>query len=96
METFLKFYMMGFDMGFFPSQRGEVSGAVVAGEGYVPGDKGTLVYLNGGDDLNTVLSKVETAGGKVAVPKTKITDEYGYFAIFIDTEGNKVGLHSSK
>jgi len=81
--------MMGFDMGFF-------SGAVVAGDGYVPNDKGTVVYLNGGDDLNTVLSKVEKAGGKVAVPKTKITDEYGFFALFIDTEGNKVGLHSSK
>lgn len=88
--------MMGFDMGFFPMQQGEVSGAVVAGDGYVPNDKGTVVYLNGGEDLNTVLSKVEKAGGKVAVPKTKITDEYGFFALFIDTEGNKVGLHSSK
>ena len=88
--------MLGYDMGFFPSEQGEVAGAVVTADGYVPNDKGTVVYLNGGNDLNTVLSKVEKAGGKVAVPKTKITDEYGYFAIFIDTEGNKVGLHSSK
>jgi predicted enzyme related to lactoylglutathione lyase len=94
--TMEKTNMMGFDMGFFPGQQGEVSGAVVAGEGYVPGDKGTLVYLNGGDDLNNVLSKVESAGGKVAVPKTKITDEIGYFAIFMDPEGNKVALHSQK
>ena len=36
------------------------------------------------------------AGGKVAVPKTKISDEHGFFAIFIDSEGNKVGLHSMK
>lgn len=107
-ERALKFYstilgvsiektnMMGFDMGFFPGQMGEVTGAVVTGDGYTPSDKGALVYLNGGDDLNTVLSKVDTAGGKVAVPKTKINDDIGYFAIFMDTEGNRVALHSSK
>jgi predicted enzyme related to lactoylglutathione lyase len=94
--TMEKTNMMGFDMGFFPGQQGDVSGAVVCGEGYVPSDKGMLVYLNGGDDLNNVLSKVEAAGGKVAVPKTKITDEIGYFAIFMDTEGNKAALHSQK
>jgi len=86
--------MQNYDMGFFPGERGFVSGAVVHGDGYVPSDKGSLVYLNGGDDLGGVLSKVEKAGGKVVVPKTKITDEYGFFALFLDTEGNKVGLHS--
>ena len=107
-ERALKFYstilgvsmektnMMGFDMGFFPGEMGEVTGAVVKGEGYVPSDKGALVYLNGGDDLNTVLSKIETAGGKVAVPKTRINDDIVYFAILMDTEGNKVALHSPK
>lgn len=86
--------MMSFDMGFFPYQAESVSGAVVAGEGCIPGDKGTLIYLNGGEDLNTALSKVEKAGGKVLVPKTQISEEIGYFAIFMDTEGNRVGLHS--
>ena len=88
--------MGGTDMGFFPGEPGSVSGAVVHGEGYDPCDKGTLVYLNGGDDLNNVLSKIEAAGGKVILSKTQITPEYGFFALFLDTEGNKMALHSMK
>ncbi len=86
--------MMGNQMAFFPYADGSVSGAVVAGEGYVPSADGSLIFLNGGDNLDTPLSRVESAGGKVLMPKTKITDEIGYFAIFMDTEGNKVAFHS--
>jgi predicted enzyme related to lactoylglutathione lyase len=86
--------MPGGQMGFLPSEDG-VGGAIIKGEGYVPSQQGTLVYLNGGDDLNTVLNKVEGAGGKVLSPKTDI-GEYGFIAFFTDTEGNKVGLHSMK
>src|SRR5438105_3333918 len=90
-----KMKMGDYEMGFFPAKDG-VAGAIVKGNGYTPSMEGTLVYLNGGDDLNNVLNKIETAGGKVAVPKTEITPEYGYFARFTDTEGNMVALHSMK
>ena len=84
-------------MGFLPVQStGDLTGAIVCGEGYVPTEKGVLIYLNGGDDLNIVLSRVEKAGGKVVVPKTLINQDIGYFATFLDTEGNKIALHSSK
>ncbi|MCX6152279.1 MAG: VOC family protein [Ignavibacteriales bacterium] len=86
--------MMGFQMGFFKCDKEAVGGAIVKGEGYKPSTEGTVVYLNGGDDLTTVLSKVEAAGGKVVLPKTLITAEIGYWAFFIDVEGNKIGLHS--
>lgn len=86
---------MGSEMAFFPSEDG-VGGAVVSGDGYEPNDKGSLVYLNGGEDLSDALSRVEKAGGKVIVPKTQISPEIGHFALFIDTEGNKVALHSPK
>lgn len=93
----LKTEKMGdYDMAFFSNDSEGVSGAVVYGEGFEPSDKGTLVYFNGGDDLSRMLSKVEPAGGKVVVPKTLITKDIGYFAVFIDTEGNKVALHSQK
>lgn len=83
-------------MGFFQADttKGGIGGAIVKGDGYVPCADGAQVYLNGGKDLATVLARVESAGGKVLVPKTKITDEIGYFAVFTDTEGNKVSLHS--
>lgn len=82
----------GFPMAMFPSEDG-IGGAIVQGEGYIPSQEGTIVYLNGGEDLNNALNKVEAAGGKVVVPKSDI-GENGFFAFFIDSEGNKVGLHS--
>jgi uncharacterized protein len=81
-------------MGFFSAEG--VGGAIVKDENARPCQNGTLVYLNGGDDLQNVLDKVEEAGGKIAAQKTQITPDYGFYGIIIDTEGNKVGLHSMK
>jgi len=80
-------------MAFFPVTKG-IGGSVVAGQGYVPSDCGPLIYLNGGKDLNNVLNKVEDAGGRIVMPKTLISKEMGYFAIFIDSQGNKLALYS--
>ncbi len=55
---------------------------------------GPLIYLNGNPDVQNVLDKVEAAGGKIMVPKTEISPEYGYMALIIDTEGNRIGLHN--
>jgi predicted enzyme related to lactoylglutathione lyase len=83
----------GLAMGFFPAESG-IGGAIVTGPGCVPSEIGPLVYLNGGEDLNTVLSKVNEAGGRVLREKTFISDTAGYFALFIDSEGNRLALHS--
>ena len=88
--------MGGAMMGFFPMEGEGVSGAIVKGEGYEPTDKGTLVYFNCEDNLQPVQDKIETAGGKVIVPKTLIMEDIGYFCLFFDTEGNKVALWSKK
>lgn len=81
-------------MGFFPGEG--VSGAIVKAEGYVPSKDGALIYLSGGEDLSGVMNKIDKAGGKVLQPKKMVTEEIGYIAIFLDTEGNKVALHSPK
>lgn len=86
--------MFGSKMGFFPSDGQNVSGAIVQGEDYNPSSNGIVAYLNGGNDLNRVLNKVEEHNGKVMLAKTQISPEMGYFAMFIDTEGNKMALHS--
>ncbi len=88
--------MGGMRMGMLPAPNGGVGGAVVHGPGYVPTENGTLVYLNGGKDLNGLLNRVEGAGGRVLMQKTLITPDIGYFALFVDSEGNKVALHSRK
>jgi predicted enzyme related to lactoylglutathione lyase len=84
-------------MWAFPSdwRKGEVGGALVCGEGAVPSATGTMVFLNGNPDLQTILDRVEGAGGKILAPKTEIgMENAGFFAVISDTEGNTVGLHS--
>jgi hypothetical protein len=82
--------------GMLPSDmQNGVGGGLAQGEGFEPSDKGTVVYLNGGDDLSVSLSRVEQAGGKIILPKTSI-GENGFMAHFLDTEGNRVALHSMK
>ena len=81
-------------MGFFSHEQGQVGGAVVSGEAYAPSIDGSKVYLNGGSDLSTVLARVEAAGGTTVTGKTEISPEIGFFAIFDDTEGNRIYLHS--
>ena len=56
--------------------------------------EGPMIYLNGNPDVNIVLGKVEKAGGKILTPKTEISPEYGFMAVFQDTEGNRIALHS--
>lgn len=80
-------------MAFFPTTNG-IGGAIIAGPGSVPSDTGPLIYLNGGNDLSEVLDKVEDAGGRIVMPKTLINEDSGYFAIFIDSQGNKLALYS--
>lgn len=86
--------VMGMEMGFLHNGQDGVGGALVKADGYKPSVDGALVYLNGGTDLTGPLARVEKAGGKVVLPKTKISDEIGYMAIFMDSEGNKLALHS--
>ena len=82
-------------MGFFSDNAEEgVSGALVKHEWYVPSDRGVMIYLNGGDDLQPMLAKVEAAGGKILMPKTAISSEIGFMAAFLDTEGNRISLYS--
>jgi uncharacterized protein len=73
-----------------------VGGAVVDSGGFHKPSvtDGPLIYLNGNPDVQKVMDKVEAAGGKIMVPKTEISPEYGYMAVFIDSEGNRIGLHS--
>lgn len=83
-------------MGFllYDQENDGVGGAIVQGEGCIPSETGTKVYLNGGSDLTIVLNKIEAAGGKIVLPKTEIGSDFGFFALFMDSEGNQLGLHS--
>ena len=72
-------------------------GAIVEGKGYLPSEKGRVVYMDRNEDLDVPLAKVEAAGGKIIHPKIKngANGEFGFIAQFIDSEGNRMGLHSN-
>ncbi|MBD3182430.1 VOC family protein [Candidatus Poribacteria bacterium] len=109
MERAKKFYSEVLDIEFIPYDTGEqpmsmvmfpdrggVGGALVQNEqGYVPSQEGSIVYLFVEDDLNIPLGRVEKAGGKVLMPKMD-TGGHGFAAWMLDSEGNRVGLHSMK
>ncbi|MDD7885224.1 VOC family protein [Flavivirga sp. 57AJ16] len=87
-EDHIKYGVFAYDM-----ENKGVGGAIIQGKGQNPTADGATIYLNGGDDLSTPLSRVEPNGGKILMPKTDI-DENGFIAQFLDTEGNRVALHS--
>jgi predicted enzyme related to lactoylglutathione lyase len=80
----------------FPAEDRHNCGALAQGANYKPGTSGPTIYLDGGEDLDTVLGKVEKAGGKVTLKKMLLSDVAGYIGMFIDSEGNCIGLHNPK
>lgn len=85
-----------FKMAVFPGEMESVSGAVIYNPNfYHPSDsQGPLIYFNGNPDLQIIQDRIESAGGRVSIPKRQISPDHGYMAVFIDSEGNRVALHS--
>lgn len=89
-------------MGWFPftedqNRPGAAGSLVLHEDAYTPSTEGVLIYFSSRTgDLSDELSRIETAGGKILQPKTQISEDYGYMALFIDSEGNRVALHSKK
>lgn len=86
--------MNGYSMAFFPSKFGGTGGAIICGEGSEPSEKGPLLYLNGGNHFDEILARIENSGGRILMSKQIINENAGCFALFIDSEGNKLALHS--
>lgn len=77
-------------MACFPSGEGAISFA----PNFKPSDNGSLVSFNVPDSIDETLYRVEKMGGRTIIPKTKIEAEgRDFFAVCIDSEGNKIGLY---
>jgi predicted enzyme related to lactoylglutathione lyase len=87
--------MMGMKMVGFPAEmgNGKASGGLAQSAMHKPSQDGAVVYLNANPSIQMVIDRIEKAGGKVVMPKTQISPEIGFMSFFIDSEGNKVGLH---
>jgi len=86
----------GMKMGVFPSEDQLSFGTIVEGEGNEPSVNGVTIYLNMEKDIEGLLSLVGDLGGTVLVEKSPHADESGYYGLFIDSEGNKIGLNNFK
>lgn len=88
--------LAGIQIGYFPFHNGRPTGCITNDPNLSPSQEGILLYLNGDPDLSLILNKIEDAGGKVLVPKKPVSPEYGFYAVFIDSEGNKIGVQSAQ
>lgn len=86
--------MFGTKMGCIPADEKKVPGAIVQEEDCKPSSGRAIAYLNGRNNLQIMLNKAEGNNGKIIVPKTQINPGMGYFGMFIDTEANKMAVHS--
>jgi len=82
-------------LGVIKYDASAVGGCLIQGDDVpAPSTAGTLIYLNAGPSLDTVLARVEAAGGRITTPKVTLPGEMGCFAHITDSEGNRVGLHA--
>ena len=72
-----------------------VGGFIVVREDMKPTTDGGIIYLNAFGKLSAIVSNVESAGGKVVLPFLDL-GKFGFAAIIIDSEGNKIGLLSNE
>ena len=85
---------MGVPSAIFPAGETDAGGAIIHST-VKPSTDGPVLYLNANGKLRAVLERVERAGGKILHPITSIGDP-GYFALILDSEGNRIGLHSER
>lgn len=89
--------MPHFKMGIFQfDQEKGVGGCIIQSEALEPSRTGTMVYLHAGEDLHPYISRIKALGGNVFSEKTQLGPGMGFYGIFDDTEGNRIGLYSDK
>jgi len=81
-------------MAFFPEENDQCPGAISWAKDFRPSKDGVLIHFQV-ENMETAMTTIEKNGGKIIQAKTKIEAEgRGYFSLFIDSEGNRLGLYS--
>lgn len=69
-------------------------GTIFYKPGYLPSKDGVIVSLRVSDSIEASAVRIKDNGGEILMPKTKIEAEgRGYFALCLDSEGNRIGLY---
>jgi len=82
------------DVALLPGEDGAVSADLAKGENMKPGTDGCTIYLDSGGDPEGMIARAVAAGGTVAMPVTDMGEMVGFIGFFIDSEGNKIGVHA--
>ncbi|QLE84944.1 VOC family protein [Shewanella sp. Scap07] len=104
------FYQQHFDVEFKHQDSDDMQMAIIATQdpqaasvGLVkhpmmqPSGDGSVVYLHLSEQLSPLVAKLTQAKVNIVLPVMPINDgECGYIALFVDSEGNKVGLWSAQ
>ena len=88
-----KVEMPGMSFAVLDHQDGN-GGCLVPNAAHVSSTGGVLVYLNGDGRIRAAVAEVEKNGGKILEPVTSI-GPHGFRAVFLDSEGNRIALHSN-
>ena len=83
----------GMTMGILPHNDGEVGGCLFTSAGETPSGKGIMIYLNANGRLDEAIAAAAASGGKIVQAKHPI-GPFGFRAVVLDSEGNRVALHS--
>jgi uncharacterized protein len=85
-------------MASFPAEAGsgKANGCLAQSPNHKPSMDGVVIYLNANPKIQDVIERIEKSGGKVLMPRTHIGEGIGYMSFFLDTEGNRVGLHANE
>lgn len=84
-----------FKIGIFQNEGAGPTGAICHKPQLKPGENGTLIYLDAGGDVTPVLERAAASGGRIVLDKTLVRTEIGYIGMFLDTEGNLIGVHAA-
>jgi predicted enzyme related to lactoylglutathione lyase len=89
----------GMEYGLLPHEEQSASGCLVVlgdsgGIENTPSEHGPLIYLSVEGRLDDAVKAVRSNGGKVLQEKQQI-GPHGFRAIIVDSEGNRIALHSS-
>ena len=85
----------GVPHAMFPAGQTDAGGALIQDGRRKPSSEGTLIYLDAAGKLDVCVERIRGAGGTLLMPKTDIGDP-GFIAVFRDSEGNSVALHSPR
>ena len=81
------------DVALLPMQPGEMSGDLVKSDMRTPGAPGVTIYLNSNGDPEGMIERAVAAGGQLGMPVTDMGEMVGSIGFFVDTEGNRIGVH---